>query len=127
MTTNKSLNIGRQIRIRRLALELRPQDLAEKLGISVAELERYESEPTRIPAARLLEIAKLLDAPLTYFFSDDAVATERPAPTGFGELGPEFSSTELARLVWAFESIADVTGRMSVVELAEALARTKSH
>lgn len=60
--------IGLKIRQRRLELGLTQQTLADKLGLSYQQVQKYETGLNRISAGRLSLVAKILLAPLDYFF-----------------------------------------------------------
>ncbi len=60
--------IGEKITYLRLSLGMTRQDLAEKIGVTHQQLQKYEKATNRITAARLLEIASALQVPVTYFY-----------------------------------------------------------
>ena len=60
--------IGLKIRERRLELGLTQQDLADNLGLSYQQVQKYETGLNRISAGRLSLVAKILLSPLDYFF-----------------------------------------------------------
>lgn len=67
--------IGLKIRQRRLELGLTQQDLADKLGLSYQQVQKYETGLNRISAGRLLLVSKILLTRLDYFF--DSLPTEK--------------------------------------------------
>ena len=67
--------IGRRIRRRRLFLGKTQATLAKALGISYQQLQKYENGANRIPGARLLEIARLLNVAPDYFLKDTFSST----------------------------------------------------
>jgi transcriptional regulator with XRE-family HTH domain len=62
--------IGSRIRDRRRMLGLAQHELAEALGISHQQLQKYEAGKNRISASRLWWCADVLDTPIDYFFFD---------------------------------------------------------
>ena len=54
------LAIGQRIRERRRALGLSQQDLAEGLGVSFQQIQKYERGANRVSFSRLVEIAGVL-------------------------------------------------------------------
>lgn len=60
--------IGLKIRQKRLELGLTQQTLADKLGLSYQQVQKYETGLNRISAGRLSFVAKILLTPLDYFF-----------------------------------------------------------
>lgn len=62
------VHIGRRLRERRIALGLSQSELAEKLGISFQQVQKYESGANRISGSRLWDISRVVDAPVAFFF-----------------------------------------------------------
>lgn len=60
--------VAKRIRERRKKLKKSQQDMAEKLGISYQQVQKYESGFNRISAGKLYAIAVLLDVSINYFF-----------------------------------------------------------
>ncbi|WP_282611140.1 helix-turn-helix domain-containing protein [Pelagibius sp. Alg239-R121] len=65
--------IAQRIRARRLALGLTPADVAEALGVSFQQLQKYESGVNRISAGQLYTLANLLDVSIDFFFQNGDV------------------------------------------------------
>ncbi|MEM7173489.1 MAG: helix-turn-helix domain-containing protein [Pseudomonadota bacterium] len=62
------LHVGTQVRARRVLLGLSQEKLADGLGITFQQVQKYERGSNRISASRLFNMARLLDVPITYFF-----------------------------------------------------------
>ena len=62
------LHVGTQVRARRILLGLSQEKLAEGLGITFQQVQKYERGSNRISASRLYNMAQLLDVPITYFY-----------------------------------------------------------
>ena len=60
--------VGRRLRARRTSSGIAEQELCEKLGIDLYDLEAYEWGLERVSANLLLRIAKVLDVQPDYFF-----------------------------------------------------------
>lgn len=63
-------NIGQLIKFRRKEIGLTQQDLADVLGITYQQVQKYESGQNRIRASMLVKIADVLKVDLMYFYSD---------------------------------------------------------
>lgn len=61
-------HVGQRIRERRLVMELKQEQLAEELGISFQQLQKYEVGENRIPAVRLYEVSRKLNVDIGWFF-----------------------------------------------------------
>jgi DNA-binding XRE family transcriptional regulator len=66
-----NIRIGNRLHIRRISRGISEKQFGERLGIARDDLHLYESGEKRISANLLLQIAKLLEARLEYFFADD--------------------------------------------------------
>ena len=69
------VHVGRRIRIRRVLCGLSQTALADQLGLTFQQLQKYESGANRVSASRLWHISQILDVPISWFFmgiDDDA-------------------------------------------------------
>src|SRR5580704_8357824 len=73
-------HVGGRIRDRRIMLGLTQQQLAEVIGVTYQQAHKYERAINRVSAGRLYEIARVLDAPITYFYEGIADETTRQVP-----------------------------------------------
>lgn len=79
--TEHDAGIGRQIKRRRAVLGMTQWQLADQLGVSFQQLHKYETGVNRVPAMRLLDIAKALSTPIEWFFEtpgEGEVSLESP-------------------------------------------------
>jgi len=72
MPTSKSSlrdeSIGNRLKLRRLQLGLSQESLGLALGLTFAQVQKYEAGNDRIEAARLQQIAAILQVPILFFF-----------------------------------------------------------
>src|ERR1700680_2298696 len=77
--------VGARIRMRRLMLGMSQTALAQGLGLTFQQIQKYEKGVNRIGASRLQQIAHILRVPVEFFFEGaPGVAggkTERPPHT----------------------------------------------
>ncbi len=66
-TTVLDSYIGVQLRAARMGAHLSQQRLAEHLGLTFQQVQKYEKGMNRIAASRLVRIAEVLEKPLAYF------------------------------------------------------------
>jgi len=123
-------SVGSRIRSRRIELGLSQEHLANALGTTVAQIGSWEAGASRIGATNLRTLTKILDVPPGFFFEEmypENFNREEGAIISPPEslLGSE-PSLEVLRLFRAFASIKDRVDRQVVIDLAEALAGTKS-
>jgi transcriptional regulator with XRE-family HTH domain len=62
--------VGTQLRQRRSLLGLSQERLAEQVGITFQQIQKYENGANRISASRLYEFSKVLDIPVSFFFDN---------------------------------------------------------
>ncbi|WP_158767392.1 helix-turn-helix domain-containing protein [Terricaulis silvestris] len=74
--------IGKRIRARRLAIAMTQERLAELLGLTFQQVQKYEKGVNRVAASRLFDIAAALNAPLDYFFEGVTSPVTRRAKRG---------------------------------------------
>ncbi len=60
--------VGRRVRERRLALGMSQEKLADALGITFQQVQKYEIGITRVAASRLWDMARILEVDVGYFF-----------------------------------------------------------
>ncbi len=98
-------NVGMQLRQRRSLLGLSQEKLAEHVGITFQQIQKYENGANRISASRLYEFSKVLDIPVSFFFEGSNDQSSKPV---FG-----LAENEQA----AFEGADDVMKRKETLEL----------
>jgi transcriptional regulator with XRE-family HTH domain len=71
------VHIGGRIRMRREALGLSHESVARIIDVTAAEIGAFETGYSRVSAACLYDIARLLDVKVAYFFEPTASGTAR--------------------------------------------------
>lgn len=110
------VHIGRKIRERRVARGLSQAALADRLGITFQQIQKYESGANRVGGSRLWELSKALGVPVGYFF--EGLEEGRAAPAGEPPLSRQ--SLELAR---AINAIPEGDIKEQVIRLVKAFVR----
>src|SRR5579863_3669198 len=64
------VQVGVRIRTRRLLIGMNQETLAQGLGLTFQQVQKYEGGANRVSASRLSQIADILGVPISYFFSD---------------------------------------------------------
>ena len=64
------VHVGARIRTRRLLLGMNQETLANALGLTFQQVQKYEGGSNRVSASRLAEMAEILGVPISYFFPD---------------------------------------------------------
>ena len=68
MPHHVDVHVGKNVRLRRRQLDMTQKELADLLGISFQQVQKYERGTNRIGASRLWQISKILDIHVRYFF-----------------------------------------------------------
>lgn len=71
------LHVGARVRMRRKLLGVSQEKLADALGLTFQQVQKYERGANRISASKLFEISRFLGVPPAYFFEglpDETVA-----------------------------------------------------
>ena len=123
------LYVGGRVRLRRTLKGMSQQRLAEALGLTFQQIQKYERGVNRIGCSRLFELSEVLDVPPSFFFDGAPSQTERAAAVpGMAESQPEpyearqFARREILELVRAYDRIADSEIRKRVFEMVKAVA-----
>lgn len=64
------MHVGTRIRLRRTILNLTQQHMADLLGLTFQQVQKYEKGLNRVGASRLWDISRVLDVPMDFFFED---------------------------------------------------------
>jgi transcriptional regulator with XRE-family HTH domain len=114
--------VGARIGLRRSALGLSQSGLAQQLGISFQQVQKYETGQNRISASRLHRAATVLGTSVESFFPPVETAG---APVGDGWAGLRFitATTDGRSVATGFPMIADREVRKAVARIVQALAR----
>lgn len=67
--------IGRKLKLHRQTASMSQTALADAIGVTYQQVQKYETASDRIPAARLKRIADALGVPIGGFFEDGDVDT----------------------------------------------------
>ena len=116
--------VGLRIRAFRKDANLSQTELADQVGVTFQQVQKYENGTNRIGSGRLFNIARALDVPITAFFDGLArPAHGRRATTARIE---ELSTIPSARkLLVAFLNISDDVLQADVINLVRALRTVK--
>jgi len=119
--------LGQRVRTRRLEIGMSQEKLAELLGVTFQQVQKYEKGVNRIAASRLHDIAASLDVPIAKFFEGLGGRTA----TGVAETSRDYIDDALAtpegtELMSLFASIKSRKVRRQVVELVKALTEETS-
>jgi transcriptional regulator with XRE-family HTH domain len=116
------IEIGQRIRLRRVEIDISQSALANKVGVTFQQVQKYEKGVNRVGASRLQQIATALDVPVTFFFDDvDAGKRANDSKREVESLLFLDSSFSL-RLLRAYSAVKDQAVQRQFVTLIESIA-----
>ena len=114
--------VGQRIRVFRREANLSQTALANQIGVTFQQLQKYEKGTNRVAAGLLMQIARALDVPITAFFDGLARPTDkrrRDMPARLAELS---AVPAAPKLLAAFSKISDDVLEADVLSLVRVLS-----
>jgi transcriptional regulator with XRE-family HTH domain len=118
-------HVGSRVCMRRKMLSMSQTKLADALGVTFQQVQKYEKGTNRISASRLQQISRALQVPISFFFEDP----RRPSGEAGGQQvrPPDYVSDFLTTtaglaLIKAFMRIKDATLRRTIVNVVRQIA-----
>jgi transcriptional regulator with XRE-family HTH domain len=120
-------HVGSRVRMRRLMLGMSQSNLADALGLTFQQVQKYEKGSNRISASRLQHISQILQVPVAFFFEgapwDSTQSAPVKADAPFASYVSDFLATsDGLSLVKAFMCIEGPKLRRAIVQLVEEIA-----
>lgn len=118
------VHVGLRIRLRRKELGVSQERLAEAIGLTFQQVQKYERAANRVSASKLYEMARALETSTAYFFEGlaDTITTSPSEPAGGQAHMQAFLLTpEGVELANAFPKIAPAKVRRRILDLVRAM------
>jgi transcriptional regulator with XRE-family HTH domain len=129
---NIDTHIGKQLRLRRTMMGLSQNSVAEAVGITFQQVQKYEKGTNALNASRLYQFSAFMKVPVAHFFEGFEGRGLRAAK-GFGEADGEIfvhegaaSDRESLEMMKAFKRIKEQIVRKRVADLVRAVADNKT-
>jgi transcriptional regulator with XRE-family HTH domain len=121
------VHVGLRVRLRRKALKISQEKLAESLGLTFQQVQKYERGSNRISASKLYEIARALRAPIAWFFEGltdpvEGGVESAAEPEAASRIHDFLLTREGVDLASLFPKLPEGSVRRRIVELVRALA-----
>jgi transcriptional regulator with XRE-family HTH domain len=117
------VQVGSRIRLLRQGAQMSQAMLAEHLGVTSQQVQKYEKGENRLGAGRLTKIAAVLDVPVSELLGDEGTGRnnrggvdEAPAPLKL------LTAAGALRLLKAYARLDDGNQRRNIVALVEHIA-----
>ena len=115
-------HVGSRVCMRRKMLKMSQTDLADAVGVTFQQIQKYEKGTNRISASRLLQIATVLQVSIPFFFEDPRGPSKERSTQQVHS--PDYVSdflttTDGLALTKAFMLIKDAKVRRRIVNLVQ--------
>ena len=119
-------HVGSRVRMRRMMLAMSQQKLADALGLTFQQVQKYEDGTNRIGAGRLQQISDILQVPVAFFFEGAPNASAPHGSNGsalsMAQIDDFVSNSDGLRLIGAFMRIDNAALRRRIVMLVQEIA-----
>lgn len=119
-------HVGSRVRMRRLMLDLSQTHLADELGVTFQQVQKYEKGTNRVSASRLQQISYVLQVPIPFFFeglptpkNTSKQTADAPSPAYVSDF---LATSDGLSLVKSFTRIKSPSLRRAVVNIVKTLA-----
>lgn len=109
--------VGQRIRIARVAKNMSQETLADALGLSFQQVQKYEKGTNRVAPSRLTIIAQQTGKPVEWFFGEAGKIEVPMSATDKLGMSPQGN-----RLAEAFLQITDIGCRDAILRVTEKMA-----
>jgi transcriptional regulator with XRE-family HTH domain len=122
--------LGMKIRQRRALMGMTQENLAETVGVTFQQIQKYENGTNRVSATRLFEFSQILKTPVNFFF--DSLDDTDQKVSGFAEKEQEpfLSETDILKeketleLIRVYYSIKNPKLRKDLFNFVKSMADT---
>lgn len=116
------VEVGGKIKAQRRLVGMSQNILADRLGVTFQQIQKYEKGTNRVSSSRLAMIAETFGVPPAYFFPGSTIDPGQGVAAAAPELVSFIETNEGRDLNVAFARISSHTMRRKVVGLVTALA-----
>ena len=123
------VHVGSCIRLRRQVMKMSQERLADQLGVTFQQVQKYERGSNRVGASRLWKMSQVLDVPIGFFFDglvEEGSSAEFDKDDQLPIVYDFIRSTDGVGLATAVSQIKNKSVRRQVLELARALAKNST-
>ena len=127
------VHVGGRIRLRRTLLGISQTTLAEAIGLTFQQVQKYEKGVNRVSSSRLVDLANALGVKIPFFLVvlSGGIGAQKPygvimygkGPAAIGNETDPLAKRETLEFVRAYYKIQDPVVRKQVFELTKAVAK----
>jgi transcriptional regulator with XRE-family HTH domain len=127
------VHVGARIRLRRTLLGLSQSTLAEQLGLTFQQVQKYERGSNRVSSSRLFDLCRILNVPIAYFYDEMGTEVSKQSPASLAGQKPKLvdkdadpaAKRETLELVRAYYGIPDQGVRQRFTNMIRAIASSE--
>lgn len=128
-------HVGQRLRVRRSLMGISQEKLAEAIGLTFQQIQKYERGTNRISAGRLFQFSKILEVPISYFYEqfdrgfdqeNNVVGLSDNDQEEFDSYDDVMKRKETLDLVRLYYSIKDPELRKDLLKFVKAMAERKT-
>jgi transcriptional regulator with XRE-family HTH domain len=127
------VHVGERIRLRRTLLGLSQSTLAEQLGLTFQQVQKYERGSNRVSSSRLFDLCRILNVPIAYFYDEMGTEVSKQSPASLAGQKPKAvdkdadpaAKRETLELVRAYYGITDQGVRHRFTNMIRAIASSE--
>ena len=112
-------HVGARLRMRRMMLEKSQSWLADAIGLTFQQVQKYEKGTNRMASSRLQQVANILQVPVTFFLTVAGaieIGWQRPSLAYVSEF---LATSDGLALIRAFTQIKSAKLRRNIVNVVE--------
>lgn len=122
-------HVGQRLRQRRTIAGISQEKLADMVGVTFQQIQKYENGANRISASRLFQFSTLLDVPVDFFFNDTANLSivgfaDNKQEAFEGLPGDVMQERETLELIRVYYSIKNTKVRKDFLKLLKSMAES---
>lgn len=131
-------HVGKRLRVRRSLLGMSQEKLADAIGVTFQQIQKYERGANRVSAGRLLKFSEVLDVPVNYFYEEiEGGRVTTKSAVGFSDNGQDgfdaglrkvpdgdvMNQRETLELVRAYYSVSDPKRRKDILKFIKSMTK----
>ncbi len=137
---NIDKHVGKQLKARRTLLGISQEKLADAVGVTFQQVQKYERGANRVSASRLFSFSKILEVNIDYFYNGIETQPQKAAVKGMSDNDQEefdsevrkkssklpqdiMSSRETINLVKAYYAIEDESARKDILKFIKSMTK----
>ena len=129
------VHVGARIRLRRTLLGISQSALAETIGLTFQQVQKYEKGANRVSSSRLYDLANALDVTVPYFFDEMSAGVRAQSPAelmrtkqqpAIDQEQDRLAKRETLEFVRAYYKIENPAVRKRIFELTKAVVKVNS-